>query len=89
MALGASGRDVMWLVLRQCLQMIIVGVCFGAAGSFAAARLLRGSVEGMRPLEPVTFAVTIAVLVTAALAASSLPAHRASRIDPMRALRQE
>jgi putative ABC transport system permease protein len=89
MALGASARDVMQLVLGQSLRMIFVGVGLGIAASVAAGRLLERLVSGVRPTEPMTFATMISVLVAAALAASFLPARRASRVDPMKALRQE
>jgi predicted permease len=89
MAFGASPRDVIRLVLGQSLVMIFAGVGVGIAGALAAARLLQHSVDGMRPAEPSTFAIMIPVLVVAALFASFLPARRASRIDPMSALRQE
>jgi predicted permease len=89
MALGAGARDVMWLVLRQSLGMIFVGVSVGTAGAVAAGLLLEHLVEGVRSAGPLTFAITIPVLVVAALFASFLPARRASRIDPMSALRQE
>jgi putative ABC transport system permease protein len=89
MALGADARDVMWLVLRQSLEMIFVGVAVGAAAAWAAGRVLTRLVEGMRPTELSTYAGMIAVLVAAALIASFLPARRASRVDPVTALRQE
>jgi predicted permease len=89
MALGASGGDVMRLVLRQSLGMIFAGVAVGIAAALAAGRLLERLVEGMRPSEPATFGVMVAVLVVAALFASFVPARRASRVDPMSALRQE
>ncbi len=89
MALGASAREVVWMILRQSLAMILAGVGVGIAGAFAAARLLVRLVEGVRSIEPLTFGLMIAVLIIAALVASFLPAHRASRIDPMKALRQE
>ncbi len=89
MTLGASGAEVMWLVLRQSLGIIFWGVGVGAAAALAAGRLLQHVVEGMQPTELTTFAVTIPVLVMAAMFASYLPARRASRIDPISALRQE
>jgi len=89
MALGAGARDVMWLVLRQSLGMIVVGVLIGTTCAWAAGRLMAHLVEGVQALDPVTFAITIPILVVAALAASFIPARRASRIDPMSALRQE
>jgi predicted permease len=89
MALGASARDVMRLVVGQSLGMIVVGISVGILGALGAGRLLEHLVDGMRPAEPLTFAIMIPVLVAAALFASFIPARRASRIDPMSALRQE
>ncbi|MGB7466320.1 MAG: FtsX-like permease family protein, partial [Candidatus Acidiferrum sp.] len=89
MTLGAGTSEVIWLVLRTSLGMIFGGVVVGAAAALAAGRVLLHLVEGMQPTEASTFAVTIPVLVLAALFASYLPARRASRIDPMSALRQE
>jgi predicted permease len=88
-ALGASPRNVIWLVLRQSLGMIGVGVVLGIVAALAAGRVLVHLVDGVRPAEFSTFALTVFVLATAALFASFLPAHRASRVDPMSALRQE
>ena len=89
MALGATARDVMGMVLRQSLGMIFLGVGVGLAAAMAAASLLRRVVEGMQPTEVSTFAIMISVLVIAALVASFIPARRASRVDPLKALRQE
>jgi predicted permease len=89
MALGATAGNVIWLVLRQNLGMIFAGVGVGIAGALVAGRLLERFVAGVRSLEPVTFAMMVFVLVLAALFASFVPAHRASRIDLMRALRQD
>ena len=88
-ALGADRSSVMWLVLRQSLVMIGTGILLGTAGGIAATRVLQRVVDGVRSTEPLTFVLMIAVLVTAALLASFVPAHRASRVDPMIALRQE
>jgi len=89
MALGASTGDVIRMVLRQSLGMIFAGVAVGIAAAFAAGRLLQRLVDGMQPTEPATFGLMVAVLVVAALFASFVPARRASRVDPMSALRQE
>ncbi|HXO04681.1 MAG TPA: ABC transporter permease [Candidatus Sulfotelmatobacter sp.] len=89
MALGARPADVIWLVLRQSLAMIGGGVAVGIVVSIAAGRILQHSVEGMRPTEPSALAIMIPILVFAALFASFVPARRASRIDPMTALRQD
>ena len=89
MALGAKAQDVMWMVVRQSLVMIAIGIGAGAAGAFAAGSTLAKLVEGMQPTGPSTFAIMIPVLTAAALIASFLPARRASRVDPVKALRQE
>lgn len=89
MTFGATARDVMRLVLGQSLVMISVGVGVGIVAALAAGRILNRLVEGMRPAELSTFAITIAALVIAALFASLVPARRASRVDPVSALRQQ
>ena len=89
MALGATARDVMGMVMRQSLGMIFLGVGAGLAAAMAAASLLRRVVDGMQPTEISTFAIMISVLVIAALVASFIPARRASRVDPLKALRQD
>lgn len=89
MAMGATAQDVMRLVLRQSLGMIAAGAAAGAAVSLATAQALVKLVEGVRPMDPVTFVCTVAVLALAALAASYVPARRAARVDPMRALRED
>lgn len=88
-ALGAQPNSVLWLVLRESLEMILVGVALGTATALAAGRVLQRLVEGMQPAELSTFALTIPLLIMAALLASFVPARRASRVDPVIALRQE
>jgi predicted permease len=89
MTLGAKPLDVIRMVLGESLAMIFVGVGVGILAAVAAGRILNRLVEGMRPADISTFAITIPVLVLAALFASFIPARRASRIDPMTALRQQ
>jgi predicted permease len=89
MALGARPADVIWLVLRQSLGMIFVGVGVGFFGAVATAHLLERLVEGVRRADLSTLAIMIPLLVIAALLASFVPARRASRVDPITALRQE
>jgi ABC-type antimicrobial peptide transport system permease subunit len=89
MALGASESDVMWLVMRQSLKMIAIGVGLGMIAALAAGRLLRHLVEGMGPVNAATYTTMISLLILAALLASFVPALRASLIDPVKALRQE
>ncbi|HLW75663.1 MAG TPA: FtsX-like permease family protein, partial [Bryobacteraceae bacterium] len=89
MALGASALEVMWLVLRQSLVMIAIGLTIGIGGAIAASRALLRLVEGVRAIEPSTFVLMALVLLLTAMLASFLPARRASRIDPLTALRQD
>ena len=89
MALGANAAQVVWLVLRQSLGLVLLGVAAGTAGAVFAAQILRRLVDGMQSAEPLTFAFMVLILVTAALLASLVPARRASRVSPVTALRQE
>lgn len=89
MALGATAREVMSLVLRESLSMVAAGVVIGAAAAWGAGRLLARVVEGMRPTELSTAAVMTAVLVAAAMLASVVPARRAGRVDVLEALRRD
>jgi ABC-type antimicrobial peptide transport system permease subunit len=89
MALGASPADVMWLILRDSIAMIAVGVTVGTLGAIGAGHLLQHLVEGMQPTGPSPYAITISLLVATAVAASLVPARRASQVDPMKVLRQE
>jgi len=88
-ALGASARDLMHLVVRQSASMIAAGLVIGAAAAWAAARVLARVVEGMRPADLSTAALMTAVLVAAAMLATIVPARRAGRVDAMYALRQD
>jgi len=89
MALGASARNVIRLVLGQSFGMIVVGIGIGIFGALAGGRLLQHLVDGTRPVDLSTFAIMIPILLATALFASLIPARRASRVDPMSALRQE
>jgi len=89
MTFGATSRDIMRLVLGQSLVIIFMGVGVGTLGALAAGRILNRMVEGMLPADVSTFSITIPLLVIAALFASFIPARRASRVDPVGALRQQ
>jgi predicted permease len=89
MALGASAGNVMHLVLGQSFGMIVIGIAVGIVGALAAGRLLQHLVDGTRPTDLSTFVIMLPILLAAALFASFIPARRASRVDPMSALRQE
>jgi predicted permease len=89
MALGATARDVVGLVLRQSATLIAIGAGAGLCAGWAAARVMERFVEGARPVDPATLGAVIALLVSAALWASYIPARRASRVDATQALRQD
>ena len=87
MALGASRRGVSLMVLRQGLALAGAGVAIGLVASAAATRALAGMIYGVGTRDPVTFAGVAAVLLVVAALASLVPAHRATRLDPLEALR--
>jgi putative ABC transport system permease protein len=87
MALGASGGTVQWMVVRQGLTLAAAGVVVGMVVSLAAARALRSMTFGITAHDPITFAVVAALLAVVAVVASYVPARRATRIDPLEALR--
>jgi predicted permease len=89
MALGATAFDVLRLVLRESFGMVFAGIGVGSLAALGASRLLIRTVEGMQSTDPITLAGMIGVVVAAAFFASVVPARRASRVDPMRALRQD
>lgn len=89
MALGAQTRDVLRLVVAEGLALAVCGVIVGAAGAFALTRVLARFLYGVAPGHPATLAVNAVLLLAVALAACYVPARRASRIDPLTAIRHE
>ena len=89
MALGASRRDIVSLILKQGLGMTLAGIGIGLAGAVALTRLFKSLLVGVSTTDTFTFGGTTVLLVLVALAACYLPARRASRIDPLQALRNE
>jgi ABC-type antimicrobial peptide transport system permease subunit len=88
-ALGAQRGDILSMVFRHGLQLAGAGVALGIAAALAASRLLGTLLFGVTPSDPVTYAAISAVLLAAGLLACWLPAHRATRVDPLGALRHE
>jgi len=89
LAIGAQPRQVLLLVLKQGLSLTVIGVILGLAAAFALTRLLSGLLFGVAAVDAGTFAMMSLLLVLVSIAACYLPARRAMKIDPLRALRYE
>ena len=88
-ALGAQPRDVLKLVLGQGMRMSLMGVTFGFVGALAITRVMSSLLYQVRPADPATFVCSALLLTVIALVACWLPARRATKVDPMVALRYE
>jgi putative ABC transport system permease protein len=89
MALGATPRDALWMVLRRGVWLTIAGLVVGTVAALGATRLLGGLLYGVSPTDPVTFAGVAVMLAGVAVLACYIPARRATRVDPAMALRAE
>jgi ABC-type antimicrobial peptide transport system permease subunit len=88
-ALGAARSDVLTQILKQGLQVTALGLTVGLAGALAVNRLIASLLFGVQPTDTITIAIVIATITAVAVAASWLPAWRASRVDPNIVLRDE
>jgi putative ABC transport system permease protein len=88
-ALGASRANVLWLVLKQGLEMAAIGAAIGLAGAWSAQRLMGRLLFGVSPVDPLTFAGAAAFLLAVAAIASAIPGLRVLQIDPAQMLRQD
>jgi putative ABC transport system permease protein len=89
MTLGADGLAVLRMILKQGIALALLGVGLGLAGAFGLTRLLENFLFQVKPFDPLTFAGVAAVLIAVSLAACWFPARRATRVDPIVALRYE
>ena len=89
MALGAQTRDVLRLIVGQGFRMVVIGLVIGLAGAYGLTRLMASLLFGVGAKDPVTFAIVAPVLALVALLACYLPARRASKVDPIEAIRYE
>jgi putative ABC transport system permease protein len=89
MALGAGRRDVFWLILREALLLVIAGVAVGLPMTFAVTRLASTLLFGLTPTDPVSLLFAALLMLAVTMVAGYLPSRRATRVDPMVALRCE
>jgi predicted permease len=89
MALGASHSDVMKMVVSDGMKPILIGVGIGLAGALALTRLIASLIFGVHPTDPLTFSAVALILVIVGVVANILPAYRATRIEPVRTLRDD
>jgi predicted permease len=89
MALGASHSDVLKMVVSDGMKPILIGVVMGLAAAFALSRLVASLVFGVHPTDPLTFSAVALILITVGVLANIVPAYRATRIEPVRTLRED
>jgi putative ABC transport system permease protein len=89
LALGARAIDVLKLIIRNGLTLVLIGVAIGLGGAFAFTRLMTTLLFGVTPTDGLTIAIVSAVLIVVALLACFIPARRATKVDPLVALRYE
>jgi ABC-type antimicrobial peptide transport system permease subunit len=89
MALGARNGNIAWMVLRETLLLVLAGLVIGVPAALVGARLVSAQLFGMSPADPLTLIGAAVVLTTVALLAGYVPARRATKINPLVALRYE
>jgi ABC-type antimicrobial peptide transport system permease subunit len=89
MALGARGGNIAWMILRETLYLVLAGLILGVPAALFGARLISTQLFGLSPTDPLTIAGAAVVLSVVAMLAGYLPARRASRVNPLSALRYE
>jgi ABC-type antimicrobial peptide transport system permease subunit len=89
MALGAVPREILWLVLKQGMTLALTGLVVGIVATFGVTRFLSSMLFGITPSDPATFLMVSVLLTLVATLACAIPARRATKIDPIEALRCE
>jgi ABC-type antimicrobial peptide transport system permease subunit len=89
MALGAQTREVLKLIIGQGMMLSLIGMTIGLASAIAVTRLMRNLLFGVSPTDPLTFVIISLLLIFVSLIACWIPARRATKLDPMIALRTE
>jgi ABC-type antimicrobial peptide transport system permease subunit len=89
MALGADRREALWLVLRDALRLVLIGAALGVPAALMAGRLVSSQLFGVSAADPGAIVAATLALLAVAVVASYLPARRATRVDPLTALRYE
>src|SRR5205823_11488862 len=88
-ALGAQQRGVLWMVVQRALRLVLLGVALGLPAAWVASRWVKSMLFGLTATDPGIMATAVLLLSIAGLVAAYLPARRATRVDPMTALRHE
>jgi predicted permease len=89
MAIGAARTDVLWLIMREVLLMLAAGVLVAFPAAWALTQSVRSQLYGIQPVDPLSIVIATLLIATVAVAAGVMPAKRASKVDPMCALRYE
>jgi len=89
MALGARSTNVLWLILREAMTLVLIGLALGLVASLVTSKTAKTLLFGLKPNDPLTIAMASVLLLAVAVFAGYLPARRAARVDPMTALREE
>jgi ABC-type antimicrobial peptide transport system permease subunit len=88
-ALGAQSNSVLWMVLKESLLLLAIGIAIAVPATLIATRAIRSQLFGLSPTDPLTFIAAILTITLVTLIAAWFPAHRATKVDPIIALRYE